>query len=394
MSNRDFEDNLKERLYNYAEPAEPEGWERLLADMGARKRRKVVFRRFLYGTTAVAAAVVAFLLLLPGILPDAAPEREPAITLVNPAEMEAQEATRPAQPVLLASLVESKEEAILFVEEKEVEEVTEVVKDTVEVPMVISATQPQDSTGSKATPSRVNTQSIPDYRYANEMNDERYKSRFRSASDGWSIALVSAYSNAAGEAPFGPTVQVATGRTRIYAVSVSAYENQEYTSLSFSPPVSMGLNFQKELYPWLSIGVGVNYTLLQSKFSNSYNYIGDLYTIRQSLHYVGLPLSALFNFVHQPKLRVYASAGGMVEKAVTAHSSSASKLSSSSENSYVQGLQWSVHAGLGVELLFSRLIGLYLEPGVGYFFDCEQPRSIRTLQPTQFKAELGLRVRI
>ncbi|MCL2728347.1 MAG: hypothetical protein FWD56_08195, partial [Bacteroidales bacterium] len=65
-----------------------------------------------------------------------------------------------------------------------------------------------------------------------------------------------------------------------------------------------------------------------------------------------------------------------------------------SENFYVQGLQWSVNASLGVELFLSNKIGIYLEPGMGYFFDCKQPRSIRTIQPAQFKAEFGLRMRI
>ena len=91
---------------------------------------------------------------------------------------------------------------------------------------------------------------------------------------------------------------------------------------------------------------------------------------------------------------MYASTGGMVEKAVTAYSSSTSKYTRSSENSYVPGLQWSIHAGLGVEVPLFSFLGLYLEPGVGYFFDNNQPRSIRTIQPAQFKAELGLRIRI
>ena len=173
---------------------------------------------------------------------------------------------------------------------------------------------------------------------------------------------------------------------------IDGSDTQEDAVLTFSPPISVGLNFQKELNRWFSLGVGVNYTLLQSK--SSYTYFGGPYTNRQSLHYVGLPVSALFTFVQQQRVRAYASVGGMVEKAVTAHSASWSKYTRSSERSYVQGLQWSVQASLGVEVPLFHLFGLYFEPGIGYFFDNEQPRSIRTVQPAQFKAEFGLRMRI
>ena len=231
-------------------------------------------------------------------------------------------------------------------------------------------------------------------RYVKDFESDMLYKKRNYGSDGWLIALASAYSNAAGEAPFSPSVKMMTGRTRIFATSVGEFDYQEYTALSFAPPVSLGLNFQKELLPWLSIGVGVNYTLLQSKYSNSYSYMGEEFVIRQSLHYVGLPVAALFHFVNQPKLKVYASAGGMVEKAVTAYSTTTSKYSRNSKSEYVKGLQWSVQAGLGMEVMMTRTVGIYLEPGMGYFFDCDQPRSIRTLQPAQLKAEVGLRVRI
>ena len=99
----------------------------------------------------------------------------------------------------------------------------------------------------------------------------------------------------------------------------------------------------------------------------------------------------MFSFVHQPNLRVYTSAGGSIEKAISAYYTSSS---GKNERVQVSGLQWSVGAGLGMEYSLSKTFGVYVEPGASYYFDCDQPRSIRTVQPLQFTFELGLRARI
>jgi len=39
-------------------------------------------------------------------------------------------------------------------------------------------------------------------------------------------------------------------------------------------------------------------------------------------------------------------------------------------------------------------MGIYIEPTVSHYFDNNQPKSIRTVQPTQFRMELGIRFRI
>lgn len=401
MSNGVFEDYLKERLYNHIEQIEPDGWDVFLAHQRARKHRKMIYRRSLYGT-AVAASVLLFLFLLPGTItpPDTA---APTISLLNPTSMRRSldslhvEDTEQSmvddvrmayldvrkEAKVAVDVVIEKEMVMPVIEEEVQKQVVNSVSDSTEKQVAVSQLDPQQSGNNQLN-----------IHFAYEKESEVSPRKRNNVSEGWSIAVASAYSNAAGEAPFAPVMQIMTARTRTFSTPVGLSDNQERTALSFAPPISIGINFQKELYSWLSVGVGVNYTLLQSKFSNSYNYYGENYTIRYYLHYVGLPVSALFYLVHQPKLHVYASAGGMVEKAVTAYSTFSSKYSNNSENSFVKGLQWSVYGGLGAEVLLSRMFGVYFEPGMGYFFDCKQPQSIRTVQPAQFKAEIGLRVRI
>lgn len=59
-----------------------------------------------------------------------------------------------------------------------------------------------------------------------------------------------------------------------------------------------------------------------------------------------------------------------------------------------EGLQWSANVGLGLEYRFIDFMGLYVDPRLTYFFDCDQPYSVRTEQPLQFNLEMGFRFHI
>ena len=48
-------------------------------------------------------------------------------------------------------------------------------------------------------------------------------------------------------------------------------------------------------------------------------------------------------------------------------------------------------AGVGVEFRLSGKLGLYLDPGVRYYFPNSQPKSIRTDKPFMFNFDAGLR---
>jgi len=50
--------------------------------------------------------------------------------------------------------------------------------------------------------------------------------------------------------------------------------------------------------------------------------------------------------------------------------------------------------GLGAEYWFVKHVGIAFKPSVAYYFDNNQPLSIRTQQPIQFNLELGLRFRM
>jgi hypothetical protein len=57
-------------------------------------------------------------------------------------------------------------------------------------------------------------------------------------------------------------------------------------------------------------------------------------------------------------------------------------------------MQLSADLGMGVEFMLGRHLGIYLDPSIRYFFDNNQPKSIRTAQPLMFGFEMGLRAKL
>ena len=60
----------------------------------------------------------------------------------------------------------------------------------------------------------------------------------------------------------------------------------------------------------------------------------------------------------------------------------------------VGGMQLSAAFGLGAEFALTQHLGLYIDPSLRYYFDCDQPKSIRTAQPLTFGMEAGLRFKL
>ena len=378
MNDRLFEDYLRNRLANHAEPVDSGGWEALSTDLNRRAKRRALYRGFYYGCVAAAAIVWLIIFLMPS---DPQPQnisRSLSIAVITPqinTQLHIAEHIQPIRERSRRAPVISTPVAIT----------ADTVKTEIETP---PPTPTPPDTLIHHTPSNR-----PLYNIANfDVEPQPVKTRINAA-EGWSIALASSSANGVGQTPFIPVVQRQPSSMRdLFFVRSDSEIPTKYvreSSVHFSPPVSLGVHAQKELFPWMSVGIGLNYTLLQTKSSNPY--LNGTYIIRQHLHYVGLPASVMFNFVHLNTVRVYASTGSCIEKAISAYYTSSS---GKNERVQVSGLQWSVGVSLGVEHALSKRFGLYVEPGAAYYFDNDQPRSIRTVQPLQFKIELGLRTRI
>lgn len=175
---------------------------------------------------------------------------------------------------------------------------------------------------------------------------------------------------------------------------------QKSTESTYGLPVSLGAGVKIGLSPRWSLGVGANYSLLVRKFFGTYTLVNEAGEVEHSVtsdvrntqRYLGIPVNAFYNILESDNVSFYAYAGGTVERCF---SDSYDILSTDFiHKQKTQGVQLSANAGIGVEFMFGNHLGLYLDPSIRYYFDCKQPKSIRTAQPLMIGIEAGLRFKL
>lgn len=171
------------------------------------------------------------------------------------------------------------------------------------------------------------------------------------------------------------------------------------TRSTYGIPVSFGAGVKIDFTKRWSVGVGANYTLLTRKFYGTYTKVNTgepnekiSSDIRNSQHFIGIPLNVYYNILNKDRINLYAYAGGTVEKCVSDEYSLMNTDIHHSEK--IEGVQLSVNTGFGVEFMLGKHLGIYLDPSIRYYFDCNQPKSIRTAQPLMFGFEMGFRARL
>lgn len=158
-----------------------------------------------------------------------------------------------------------------------------------------------------------------------------------------------------------------------------------------SLPATFGIQFTTDLNKNTSIGTGLIYTYLHSKYSAVFfGEEGDV-IVNQHLHYLGIPFNTYYKIINTKKLIVYINAGVLVEKGLGAVYKIESEIAPYSFSEPIKPIAWSVNAGFGMEYIITPKTGLYLDPGFVHYFNNNQPISIRTEEPLQFKFEMGLR---
>lgn len=163
-------------------------------------------------------------------------------------------------------------------------------------------------------------------------------------------------------------------------------------------PVRVGLNVAYRLTDRLSVESGVSYTRLSSdmKDGTKNNYSSS----SQKLDYIGVPLNVKYRAFGYRRLSVYASAGLLTEKCVSGKTTheyviSGEKKKHEAEDVAAKPWQLSVNAVLGAQFDVLRNVGVYVEPGVSYYFDDRSPLStIYKEKPLNFNLNLGVRYTI
>ncbi len=151
-------------------------------------------------------------------------------------------------------------------------------------------------------------------------------------------------------------------------------------------PVSFGATVSYALNDRLALTSGLVYTLATSSFEHgtSSNASKD----EQTLHYVGIPLTASYTVWSNSWLKTYVNAGGQADFNVSA------KVETEGHTTDIDKdrAQLSVGAAAGVQLNVIKQMGVYVEPGMRYYFD--NGSNVQTVfkeHPCNFSLQMGLR---
>ena len=206
----------------------------------------------------------------------------------------------------------------------------------------------------------------------------------------------------------GNTLRAAGYSGSVPAASVSAFganpENdirmfnrtkEVTTGTDYRQPVNVGVMVNCYLSERWSIGTGLEWSWLQSSFregSQTY-YVSRV----NDLHYLGIPLKLNCDLWKRNGFKVYAAAGGMVQKCFSGkqvkeyiYNSAAGK--SEMKELCERQMQWSVCAEAGLEYDFSPFAGVYFEPGVTWHFNNgSSVDNIYKSRPLNFSLSVGIR---
>ena len=172
---------------------------------------------------------------------------------------------------------------------------------------------------------------------------------------------------------------------------------QTSTNSTYDIPLSFGAGVRVGISPRWSIGAGMNYSMLSRKFYGTYTKVNEAGVIenststdiRNTQHYIGIPVNAYYDILDSRKVNFYAYAGGTVEKCISDRYDILG--TSIVHKEKADGMQWSANLGVGVSFKLGEHLGLYIDPSLRYYFDCDQPHNIRAAQPLMLGFEVGLK---
>lgn len=391
MSHNEFH-NLREKLYDVQMPVEADLWQDIEATLRRRRMRRMLY----YASSVAAVVLLALLLLLPGRevgQPQVQTLVAEAVSDKVPSEVAADVVAEPAGAMEVSGAEEVPAAELGYAapvgntasEEKAASKVN-VASEAVASEVGKNAVVETDAQEAVA----VQTQAVaPKERRAAmaladdilEFGDERER-----GNRGYTLAF------SQGIMP-GSAASVAGSRVMASSAFGGALEHshmvEQVSDTKYSLPVNAGLQIQFPVGENMAVGVGVNYSMLKSKYDCLIDKVH--YNVKQKLHYIGVPVNVYGLVVERNNFSFYVNAGVTLEKGIRAVYELNSYRDSQKYRADIEGVQFSINAGLGVEYKFGNAVGLYFEPNLVYYTNSEVMYSIRTDQPFQVKADIGFR---
>lgn len=161
-------------------------------------------------------------------------------------------------------------------------------------------------------------------------------------------------------------------------------------------PVKFGVRLRYRLSETFSIESGITYSMLKAEGSGMY--LGRELHTSQRLHYLGIPVNAILSMWHNRRFDIYASAGAAVEKCISGrienrlYEAEGEAPETERKSCTVRPLQFSVNASAGVQMSLADNMGIYVEPGLGYYFkNGSKVETYYSENPFSFSLQAGFR---
>ena len=403
---------LKEKLADYSEPTPASGWEQLEKELMPPVEKKIYpYRKWMMAAAAVILLAVVSSVSLYFLGTPAADEmrhiQTPALASTPDALPGVQQPDvqgTSAEPVLRPVAREDRlakadrnipEHKTLVANEPVVKDEPEPVIEENEPGKAVEEGEPAEETNAGQTQTKDTERPTASNRPRRPSGRDKYHiptEKPSSQKGTWSMGLGVGNSGGAssevgsGAYPYSRVsmlsvsnglMQIPNDQTLVFEDGVPYLRQaKQIVDIKHHQPISFGLSVRKALGKGFSLESGLIYTLLSSDAKLADN---DQ-QIEQKLHYIGIPLRANWNFLDKKLVTLYVSGGGMIEKCVYG------KLGSEKET--VKPLQFSVSGAVGAQLNATKRVGIYVEPGVAYYFDDGSDiQTIRKENPFNFNIQ-------
>lgn len=162
-----------------------------------------------------------------------------------------------------------------------------------------------------------------------------------------------------------------------------------YEETKHHQPISVGMQVGFHLLLKMKLSTGLVYTKVSSDFISG---VSDTRTVStQDLHYIGIPLNLSYSVWEYKGLHTYVTAGGEGAVNVKNHTETDGEVKESKRDK----MQWSTNASVGIQYDFIPQLGVYVEPGMKYYFDNgSQIENIFKDKKLNFNIQFGLRFNV
>jgi hypothetical protein len=380
---------LRDKLENYETPVDPADWDVIRRRLRQQEHRKIAAMWLSVG--AAAAVALLFMLYHPSVT-EYSP-LVPTMAVVTPLSISTPGDVQQPAPMLANSASTATRKTVAPMPEKplldtarhETPATTNMPADTAQ-----TAAASQATAAAKEEKAETPVRRAPQDSSFTALLAEAHTPPEQTKRKKWALA---ALANQSGSIDFPNATEMMDEPYALNDVSAGSFAGTEHNMLnepvktSHHIPLSFGVTFRFYFTPRWAIESGLVYTYLSSEYKYA-----DGYRLKQQLHYLGLPLHAVFQFAGGRRFSAYLSGGGMLEKGLSAHYSLTAPASQTDSRESIAGWQWSLSGQLGGSCHLSKRFSLYVEPGVRYFFPAaRQPESMRTEQPFHFALGFGLR---